>query len=75
MKPIIQLYATLRSLVADRAERLRDNSDEGATIFEYAALLVLVGTLIAALYSMGIVGKFDSAVSSAVSQLLSGKPN
>lgn len=74
MKPIYQFYATIQSLMADRAERLRDNNDEGVTLFEYAALMVLVGALIAALYALGIVGKFDSAVSSALSQLLDSKP-
>ncbi|MGI5200566.1 hypothetical protein ACQEU6_03035 [Spirillospora sp. CA-108201] len=49
---------------ADRGE-----GERGVTITEYAALLVLVGALVTALYAAGLLSKFSSAVSSAISAI------
>ncbi|MES9543180.1 MULTISPECIES: hypothetical protein [unclassified Actinomadura] len=66
------LYVTLQTFVLDRIERVRNDSDKGASLIEYAALLVLVGAIVAALYAAGIVGKLDTAVTNALTKIFDG---
>lgn len=73
MKALVPLFITLQTFVADRVERLQADKDKGAGVVEYAALLFLVGTLVAALYASGLATKFDNAVKQAVEHLFNNK--
>ncbi|POM25056.1 hypothetical protein BTM25_36980 [Actinomadura rubteroloni] len=75
------LYATLHLFVlgridwaADKHRELADarRSDEGASLIEYAALIVLAAAIVAALYAAGIVDKLSTAVGSALDKIFSG---
>jgi Flp pilus assembly pilin Flp len=69
MNSLVPFYVRLETFVRERAEKARGNAadkDRGVTIIEYAALLVLVAALVAALYAAGLITKFTSAVSSAI---------
>ncbi|HEY0540210.1 MAG TPA: hypothetical protein VGD53_17710 [Actinoallomurus sp.] len=70
MNALVPFYVRLETFVRERAEKARgsaEDKDRGVTIIEYAALLVLVAGLVAGLYTVGIISKFTSAVSSALS--------
>ncbi|GAA0964228.1 hypothetical protein [Actinocorallia libanotica] len=69
MNPLIPLFVTLQTFAYDRLERFQEREDRGAGVVEYAALLVLAGALVAALFSAGLVQKLTTAVTTAVGQL------
>ncbi|MFC0037858.1 hypothetical protein [Actinomadura rayongensis] len=78
---LIPLYVTLHTFVLDRVERLaenagraRRNGDRGASLIEYAALLVLVAAIVGALYKAGIIKRLSDAVSKALDDIFKGKP-
>ncbi|MFA1545099.1 hypothetical protein [Actinomadura chokoriensis] len=65
-------YVTLQTFVMDRVDKIREDRERGASLIEYAALLVLVGAIVAALYAAGIIKKLDSAVSGALTKIFDG---
>jgi Flp pilus assembly pilin Flp len=75
MNPLIPLYVTLSTFVQNRVERLSQlREDKGASLIEYAALLILVAAIVTALYAAGIINQLTTAVTNALSQIFGGTP-
>lgn len=50
----------------------RRKSDQGASIIEYAAVIILVAAVAAAIFAIGIPDQIRSAVDSSVTEILRG---
>lgn len=53
----------------------RRKSDQGASIIEYAAVIILVAAIAAAIFAIGIPDQIRGAVNSSVSEILRGGDN
>jgi Flp pilus assembly pilin Flp len=75
MNPFTTLCVTLTNFAQDSVERVaKRRDDKGASLIEYAALLILVAAIVTALYAAGIISQLTTAVSNALSQIFSGSP-
>ena len=50
----------------------RRKSDQGASIIEYAAVIILVAAVAAAIFAIGIPDQIRSAVEGSISDILNG---
>ena len=74
MSRMILFYVTCAALVRDTAERAQrryDGKDRGASMVEYAALIVLAGAIFVALDKAGIISTVKDKTSQAISDLFS----
>lgn len=74
MNALTPVYVRTQNFILDRAEAYKrhlEQQDRGATLVEYATLIVLAAALLGALYASGVVSKLRTATSSAVSSLFS----
>ncbi|GLU47761.1 hypothetical protein [Nocardiopsis ansamitocini] len=70
--PMISLYFTTRSAVANRIDSLRGRGDRGAGFVEYAAVIVLVAAIAAAIFATNIGQTIAGSLTTTVAQILGG---
>ncbi|RNL83491.1 hypothetical protein [Halostreptopolyspora alba] len=49
--PLVSVYASVRTFLADRAVALKNRSDRGAGFIEYAGVLIVIGAIAAVAYN------------------------
>jgi Flp pilus assembly pilin Flp len=75
MNPLIPLYVTATTFFQEKVDRLGElHKDKGASLIEYAALLVLVAAIVTALFAAGIISKLTTAVTAALTKIFNGTP-
>jgi len=68
MNPVTALFVTLSTFVQKRVEEAKD-SDRGASLIEYGALLALVAAIVAALVALKIPQTVGDYVSDAIASI------
>lgn len=66
--PMSKLWATLSALIVPPSKQ----NDTGATIIEYAAILLLVAAAATLIWGLGIPQNISDSIGTAVSDILSG---
>jgi len=67
--PFLFLYTKARAALADR---LRHRDDRGGGFVEYAAVIVLVAAIAAAVFSSNLGNQIATSLTSTITQILSG---
>lgn len=67
--PLLFLYTKARVVLADR---LRHRDDRGGGFVEYAAVIVLVAAIAAAVFSSNLGNQIATSLTSTITQILSG---
>lgn len=78
MNAMIPMYVHTTNFVAARVDAIVEryqNKDRGASLVEYAGLIVLAVIILGAIYYAFQKSKFGSTLSGKISDILSGKGN
>nr|WP_218909490.1 hypothetical protein [Nocardiopsis sinuspersici] len=63
-----KLWVTLSAFVVPKSEK----DDRGAGIVEYAAILILVAAIAAAVFSLGLAQRISDGIGAAITEILQG---
>lgn len=75
MNAMIPVYVYTRNFVATRLEALKERTERGAGLVEYAGLIVLAAILLGAIYAAVKNSQFTSSMLNNVKSILSGQGN
>lgn len=70
--PLITLYVKAQVAFANRQHALRNRDDRGAGFVEYAAVIVLVAAIAAAVFTTNIGSTIATSLTTKISQILGG---
>lgn len=76
MNPIVPMYVYSTNFVTNRAAAIKDhfkNQDRGASLVEYAGLIVLAAIILGLLYAAVNASGLQTKVTTAINNLLSGQ--
>lgn len=76
MNALIPMYVYSQNFIIDRAEMVRDhykNRDRGASLVEYAGLVVLAAVILGLIYWAVTQAQIGNKVRDAINNLLSGQ--
>lgn len=78
MNAMIPMYVHTTNFVADRVEAIKEryqDKDRGASLVEYAGLIVLAVIILGAIYYAFNASKFGSTLKTAIGNILNGHGN
>ncbi|WP_150243317.1 hypothetical protein [Nocardiopsis quinghaiensis] len=68
MNSLTRLWVTLSAFLVPTSKK----EDKGAGIIEYAAILILVAAIAAAVFSLGLAQRISDGIGAAVTEILQG---
>ncbi|WP_285731571.1 hypothetical protein [Nocardiopsis sp. ATB16-24] len=68
MNNLTALWAKLRAFLVPTSQK----EDRGATILEYAAVIILIAGVVAAITAIGIPSRIGQSITTAITEILTG---